>query len=148
MAMSDSLTDTTTREDGAARAVLVGVRAAWRAPSIIAHDFAVLLVPPASSSNRMPSGDGASIAVRTAHRALAWLARVRPTRWRTTCLHRSVAECVALRAYGLPARVVIGVGNGDARATTIAHAWVECEGVRCHSTRGAAELEMLRPMRA
>lgn len=144
--MSDSLTDSTTTKDGAARAVLVGVRAAWRAPSVVAHDFAGLLAAPAMSSNRTPSG-GASIAVRTAHRALAWLARVRPARWRTTCLHRSVAECVALRAYGLPARVVIGVGNGAA-ATTIAHAWVECEGVRCHSTRGAAELEMLRPMHA
>jgi Transglutaminase-like superfamily len=146
--MTDSLTDSTTTNDGAARAVLVGVRAAWRVPSIIAHEFAVLLVPPATSANRMPSGEGASIAVRTAHRALAWLARVRPARWRATCLHRSVAECVVLRAYGLPARVVIGVGNGAASATTIAHAWVECDGVRCHSTRGAAELELLRPIRA
>jgi len=145
--MSDSLTDSTTTKDGAARAVLVGVRAAWRAPSIIAHDFAVLLVPPATSANRTPPSEGSSLAVRTAHRALTWLARVRPARWRATCLHRSVAECVVLRAYGLPARVVIGVGNGAA-ATTIAHAWVECEGVRCHSTRGAAELEMLRPMHA
>ena len=146
--MSDSLTDSTTTKDGAARAVLVGVRAAWRAPSIIAHDFAALLVPPAMSSNRTPSGEGAHVAVRTAHRALALLARVRPARWRGTCLHRSVAECVALRAYGLPARVVIGVGNGAGPATTIAHAWVECEGVRCRSTRGAAELEMLARARA
>jgi hypothetical protein len=146
--MSDSLTHSTTTNDGAARAVLVGVRAAWGAPSIIAHDLAALLVPPAMTSNRTPASEAAAVAVRAAHRALAWLARIRPARWRAACLHRSVAECVVLRAYGLPARVVIGVGNGAVSATTIAHAWVECEGVRCHSTRGAAELELLRPIRA
>ena len=146
--LSDSLTHTATTKDGATRAVLVGVRAAWRAPSIIANDFAILLVPPAEMARGATASEPPRIAVRAAHRTLALLARVRPARWRTTCLHRSVAECVALRAYGLPARIVIGVGNGVAPVTTIAHAWVECEGVRCHSTRGAAELETLRPMHA
>jgi len=128
--------------------MLVGLRAAWRAPSIVMHDFAALLVSPALPVERTTASDAASLSVRVAHRALAVLARVRPARWRAACLHRSVAECVVLRGYGLPARVVIGVGNGAAPATTIAHAWVECEGVRCHSTRGAAELEMLAPARA
>jgi hypothetical protein len=146
--MSDSLTHTATTKDGATRAVLVGVRAAWRAPSIIANDFAILLVPPAEMAREATAGRLPSIAVRVAHRTLGLLARVRPARWRTSCLHRSVAECVALRAYGLPARIVIGVGNGAAPAATIAHAWVECEGVSCRSTRGAAELEMLAPTRA
>jgi len=132
----------------AAPAVLVGVRAAWRAPSVVAHDLATLLVPAGTLPRRATSGDRARLALRVAHRALAVLARVRPTRWRVTCLHRSVAECLVLRAYGLPARVVIGVGNGAAPSTTIAHAWVECEGMRCRSTRGAAELEMLAPARA
>ena len=136
--------DSAGRRDSAARAVLVGVRAAWRTPSIIAHDLAAMLAPPAAAV----AGERASMAVHIAHRALGVLARVRPTRWHATCLHRSVAECVALRAYGLPARVVIGVGNGVASASTIAHAWVECEGVHCRSTRGAAELEMLTPTRA
>ena len=85
--------------------------------------------------------------MRVAHRALRLLARVRPSRWRATCLYRSVAECLTLRALGFPARVVIGVGNGAAPAETIAHAWVECEGVRCRSTRGAAELEALAATR-
>lgn len=133
--------------DSAARAVLVGMRAAWRTPSIIAHEFAALLATPSASSQTAAS-ETANIAVPVAHRTLALLARVRPAHWRATCLHRSVAECVALRAYGLPARVVIGVGNGAAPAATIAHAWVECEGVRCRSTRGAADLEMLTPTRA
>src|SRR5689334_20684458 len=135
--------DSAGTSDSAARAVLVGLRAAWRTPSIVAHDFAALLAPPAAAA----AGERGSTAVHIAYRALGVLARVRPTRWRATCLHRSVAECVALRAYGLPARVVIGVGNGAAPASTIAHAWVECEGVRCRSTRGAAELEMLTPTR-
>jgi hypothetical protein len=134
--------------DSAVHAVLVGVRAAWGTPSIIAHDFAALLVRPGVPSREAASSERASVAVHAAYRTLALLARVRPTRWRTTCLHRSAAECVALRAYGLPARIVIGVGNGAAQATTIAHAWVECEGVTCRSTRGAAELEMLAPARA
>jgi hypothetical protein len=128
--------------------MLVGLRAAWRTPSIIAHDFAALLAPAAALPKGVASGERANIAVGAAHRALALLARVGPSRWRATCLHRSVAECVALRAYGLPARVVIGVANGAVPAATIAHAWVECEGVRCRSTRGAADLEMLRPTRA
>lgn len=142
--MTATPSDSARTSDSAVRAVLVGLRAAWRTPSIIAHDFATLLVPPAAAT----ASERAGIAVHIAHRALGVLARVRPTRWRATCLHRSVAECVALRAYGLPARVMIGVGNGAAPASTIAHAWVECEGVRCRSTRGAAELEMLTPTRA
>src|SRR5689334_12155079 len=121
--MTVSLPDPARTSDSAARAVLVGLRAAWHTPSIIAHDFAGLLVPSSALANGAAAGEPASIAVRVAHRVLALLARVRPSRWRTTCLHRSVAECVALRTYGLPARVVIGVGNGDVPATTIAHAW-------------------------
>jgi hypothetical protein len=146
--MTISLPETARTRDNTAGAVLVGLRAAWRTPSIVARDFAGLLVPPPASREGSTDSERTNIAVRVAHRALAWLVRVRPSRWRATCLHRSVAECVVLRTYGLPARVVIGVGNGAAPATTIAHAWVECEGVRCQSTRGAAELETLTPARA
>jgi hypothetical protein len=146
--MINSLPDSARTRDSAARAVLVGLRAAWRAPSIIAHDLAALLASPAALTEGATANERAGIAGRVAHRAIALLARIFPIRWRATCLHRSVAECLALRAYGLPARVVIGVGNGAAPATTIAHAWVECAGVRCRSTRGAAELEMLTPTRA
>jgi hypothetical protein len=146
--MTVSPHDPARTRDSAARAVFVGLRAAWCTPSVIAHDLAALLGPSSELVRRATAGEPASIAVRVAHRALTLLTRVHPGRWRTTCLHRSVAECVALRTYGLPARVVIGVGNGAAPATTIAHAWVECEGIRCYSTRGAAELEMLTPARA
>jgi hypothetical protein len=71
------------------------------------------------------------------------LSRLRPVRWRWTCLYRSVAECLVLRTLGHPARVVIGVGANDDALGVMAHAWVECEGIECMSTRGAAELERL-----
>lgn len=133
---------TTGRPRRPVRATLLGARAAWRAPAIIARDLAAQLAPRDAAAVVADARD-ARMAVLVAHRMLALLARARPTRWRATCLYRSVAECDALRALGHPARVVIGVGNGAAPAETIAHAWVECEGVQCRSTRGAAELETL-----
>ena len=146
--MTDSLPYPARTRDSAVRAALVGLRAAWGTPSTLARDLPALLGPPAAPAVPRANAARAGTAVRIAHRAIAVLARVRPSHWRATCLHRSVAECVVLRAYYLPARIVIGVGNGATPATTIAHAWVECEGVRCVSTRGAAELEMLTPTRA
>ncbi len=146
--MTDPLSDSVRIRDNAVRATLVGLRAAWCVPSIIAHDLRTLLVSSATLPRRSPADAAAIISVRVAHRMLALLARVRPSRWRATCLHRSVAECLALRAFGWPARVVIGVGDGAAPAETVAHAWVECEGVRCRSTRGAADLETLAATRA
>ena len=124
----------------AARDVGVGVRAAWLAPGVIDR-LAPLLERPAGVA-ATPHAD-ARRAVRASHAALARLARVRRARWRNTCLYRSVAECLVLRSFGLPARVVIGVGNAADPADVIAHAWVECEGVQCLSTRGQAELETL-----
>jgi hypothetical protein len=125
----------------AARDLAIGMRAAWRAPAVIARQLAPLLERPADSSSA--SGSDARLAVRAAHAALARLAQVGGPRWRNTCLYRSVAECLVLRTFGLPAYVVIGVGAGPAPADVIAHAWVECEGTRCVSTRGQAELETL-----
>ncbi|HTK46430.1 MAG TPA: lasso peptide biosynthesis B2 protein [Gemmatimonadaceae bacterium] len=124
------------------RAVRVGVVAAWRAPRAIESGLAPLLAP-VESAAPSPVERDARRAAYVAHAALARLARLRPARWRATCLYRSTAECLALRALGLPARVVIGVGNDATSAATIAHAWVECDGVRCRSTRGDAELEAL-----
>jgi hypothetical protein len=60
--------------------------------------------------------------VGAANRLLRLLARLPGHRWRNTCLYRSVAECLVLRGYGVPAIVKIGVKNdtGDIEA----HAWV------------------------
>ena len=121
--------------------IALGARAAWRAPAIISHGLAELLAPPPRAS----VGDGvdARLAVRASYAAIARLARVAPGRWRNTCLYRSVAECLVLRAHGLPARVVIGVGTSGDAEDVIAHAWVECDGIACLSTRGDAELETM-----
>jgi hypothetical protein len=129
------------------RALRAGLLAAWRAPRAIDSGLAPLLAPASLGTTRAGARD-ARRAAYVAHAALARLARLRPARWRSTCLYRSVAECLALRALGLPARVVIGVGNGSTSADTIAHAWVECDGVRCRSTRGDAELEALSSLDA
>ena len=127
---------------GAARAVLHGAPAAWRAPAVIEGSLAGLLAPATSTSMRAHPAD-VQRAVYVSHRMLRGLARIRPTRWRSTCLYRSVAECLVLRALGHPARVVIGVGTDTGTVGVMAHAWVECEGIECLSTRGVAELERL-----
>jgi len=125
-------------------ALLAGARAAWRAPKVIESGLAVLLTAPASSSRARPDPTReARLASRGAHAAVWRLARVAPSRWRNSCLYRSVAECLALRALDLPARVVIGVGAASPADEVIAHAWVECEGIVCLSTRGDAELETM-----
>lgn len=127
---------------GAARAVLLGVPAAWRAPAVIEGSLAALLAPAPATPERAHPQD-ARRASQLSHRVLGNLARIRPGRWRSTCLYRSVAECLVLRALGHPARVVIGVGADSGALGIMAHAWVECEGIECLSTRGAAELERL-----
>ena len=121
--------------------VAIGARAAWVVPGVIGRRLAPLLERPAAASP--PRAPDARLAVRASHALLARLARMWHPRWRDTCLYRSAAECLVLRSYGLPAYVVIGVGTGAAPSDVIAHAWVECDGVQCVSTRGLAELERL-----
>jgi hypothetical protein len=125
----------------AVRDVGLGVRSAWAVPRVIGRRLAPLLERPVRAA--APGGADARLAVRASHAVLARLARVSGTQWRNTCLYRSVAECLVLRSFGLPAYVVIGVGNGAEPPDVIAHAWVECDGVQCLSTRGQAELETL-----
>ena len=127
------------------RALSAGVRGAWRAPAVIAKGLGTLIAAPAASSPHVRDVRDAALASRVAHAAVARFARLAPARWRNSCLYRSVAECLALRALGLPARVVIGVGTSAAADDVIAHAWVECEGVTCLSTRGQADLETMTP---
>ena len=127
---------------GAARAVLHGAPAAWRASAVIDRSLAELLVP-ATVGSPQAHPDDARRAVHISHLMLGKLARIRPARWRSTCLYRSVAECLVLRGLGHPARLVSGVGMDTGAIGVMAHAWVECEGIECRSTRGAAELERL-----
>ncbi len=86
-----------------------------------------LLGPPAPARRRAPP----PLASRAARATLRLLARLPRSPWRNTCLYRSVAECLALRRYGVPARLRIGVAAG-APGTVVdvaAHAWVEVDGV-------------------
>ena len=101
------------------RAVLAGARAALESRRWIdGPRLAELLREPAAAAEaRVPRG-----AVGAAMVLLKLLARVPRSPWRNTCLYRSVAECLVLRRYGVPAVLRIGVRSGDADIE--AHAWV------------------------
>ena len=105
---------------GVPGAVLAGVHAALAAPRWIeGARLQELMREPEPSGLERPvprGGTGAAL------RLLRVLAHVPGQRWRNTCLYRSVAECLVLRRYGVPAVLKIGVKNtsGDIEA----HAWV------------------------
>ena len=73
--------------------------------------------PPPAPERRVPRG-----ATGAAMLLLKVLARLPGSAWRNTCLYRSVAECLVLRRYGVPAMLRIGVKSGDGDIE--AHAWV------------------------
>jgi hypothetical protein len=100
-------------------AVLAGVRAALASPRWIegARLTELLRDPPPAAERRVPRG-----ATGAAMLLLRALARLPGARWRNTCLYRSVAECLVLRRYGVPAILKIGVRNGAGDIE--AHAWV------------------------
>jgi len=101
------------------RAVLAGVRAALQSPRWMdgARLAELLRDPPPQPERRVPRG-----ATGSAMLLLRVLARLPGSRWRNTCLYRSVAECLVLRRYGVPATLRIGVRNGTGDIE--AHAWV------------------------
>ena len=110
------------------RALAVGIRAAFQAPDWIERSSPDELATSAQLKQLPGDRPGPAPEARTSRRA-AWLtlrilARLRPGRWKTSCLYRSAAECLALRALGVPARVVLGVGR-DPDDSIGAHAWVE-----------------------
>lgn len=107
-----------------AGAALTGAWSALRVPLWLRGDrWQELLVPPAPAARaeaQPPRGT-----VRAAMYGIRLLAAVPGSPWRNTCLYRSVAECLALRRYGVPAVVRIGVRAGEGGETPIvAHAWV------------------------
>jgi hypothetical protein len=100
-------------------AMLAGARAALASPRWIegARLTELLRDPPPAVEHRVPRGaTGAALLLLRA------LARLPGSRWRNTCLYRSVAETLVLRRYGVPAILKIGVKSavGDIEA----HAWV------------------------
>jgi len=102
------------------RAVLAGARAALESRRWIdGPRLGELLREPAGTAAGagVPRG-----AVGVAMVLLKALARLPGSPWRNTCLYRSVAECLVLRRYGVPAVLQIGVRSGDDDIE--AHAWV------------------------
>ena len=111
---------------GLAGAVCAGAWAALRAPFWLEGPrLAALLRPPADARGEAAAPRGA---VGAAMRMVRLLARLPRSPWRNTCLYRSVAECLVLRRYGVPALVRIGVRNdvesGAEGGEILAHAWV------------------------
>lgn len=106
-----------------AGAALTGAWSALRVPFWLrGRRWQELLVPPAGThaAADLPRG-----VVRASRAGVRLLAAVPGSPWRNTCLYRSVAECLALRRYGIPAVVRIGVRAGEGSETPIvAHAWV------------------------
>ena len=105
---------------GVPGAVLAGVRAALAAPRWIdgagLQELMRAPAPPGPERHVPRGGVGAAL------RLLRVLGRLPGNRWRNTCLYRSVAECLVLRRYGVPAIVKIGVRNDGGEID--AHAWV------------------------
>ena len=123
------------------KGVLAGVAAALRAPLWIRDGrWRGLLAP----SPNAPTGGDPAPAIRAALLTLRILGRVPGTPWRNTCLFRAVAECLVLRAYGMDARLRIGVGTEGAEV--IAHAWV-VRGDQPDAEAGPAAAS-LRPLAA
>lgn len=104
-------------------AAVSGVVAALRTPFWLrGRRWTELLASPAGAS---PGAAPPAGAARAARGAVRFLSAVPGSPWRNTCLYRSVAECLALRRYGVPAVVRIGVRSADEAAQGIvAHAWV------------------------
>jgi hypothetical protein len=106
-----------------AGAALTGAWSALRVPLWLrGRRWQELLVPPAGAHGEpeLPRG-----VIRASRAGIRLLAAVPGSPWRNTCLYRSVAECLALRRYGIPAVVRIGVRAGEGSETPIvAHAWV------------------------
>lgn len=102
---------------------LTGAWSALRVPLWLrGRRWQELLVPPAAAAVHPDPPRGVIRASRVVIRVLS---AVPGLPWRNTCLYRSVAECLALRRYGVPAVVRIGVRAGQGAETPIvAHAWV------------------------
>lgn len=129
---------------GYPRAVAAGAWAALRSPGWMGGArLAELLRAPEISGTGPAVPRGAR---GGAMRALKVLALLPGSRWRNTCLYRSVAECLVLRGYGVPAYLRIGVKSDGEGGEVLAHAWVvradTGEVLDLHSAGGHQPLEV------
>ena len=110
------------------RAALVGMMSSLIAPFWLSSKRLESLTrePPYSNDDVRAEDrvDELKFARRISDRMLAALPR---PLWRTSCLYRSIAECLTLRSYGVPATVVMGVRRAGEKVQ--AHAWVAVRGV-------------------
>lgn len=125
-------------------ATMIGLLAALRVPLWVRGRRVEGLVdrrvgaPPAPRGTGEPAREaefqgvvspGASHSLRVARGILRRLARLPLSPWRSTCLYRSVAECLVLRHYGVPAAIRLGVRNeSPPHGPIVAHAWVVYPG--------------------
>jgi hypothetical protein len=119
-------------------AVFLGASAVLRAPWWIRGAGLERLVR-GSTGGAGRSGN-VKLAIHAARVALRVLSRLPGLPWRNTCLYRSVAECLVLRAHAMPFRLLLGVTRDAAVSDSIvAHAWVG--GANEPSMNGLAPLE-------
>lgn len=119
----------------ASAAAACGVAAAVVTPGFVGGGrLGSLVRPPDDRRLDRKRSDVSSLGPRVARRAVSGLG-ILPGPWRSTCLYRSVAECIVLRCHGVPAYVRIGAQKdvGDRRQDTHPgeiglHAWVETTG--------------------
>ena len=111
------------------RAGWIGLAAAWETAEWIEADDGLQELAegvPGEKDPYGPAGALAGRAERAAELGLRVLARLPDSRWRATCLYRSVATCLVRRRLGLPARLALGVrSDGPGEGGPSAHAWSE-----------------------
>ena len=123
-----------------ARAHVVGVWSAVTAPGWLEDSrWRALLAEGGVGRLRLQEAEAAA---RTARRVLRILSFTPGGYWRYTCLYRSVAECRALRHFGLQAILRIGAAQAGA-AGVLAHAWVDRPGVTDEPTLNGRPLHVL-----
>ena len=116
---------------GAAKAALVGMSAALRAPLWIygSRLKSALEAQVDATSKRVHTDPGLVVALRVANGSIRQLARTH-TAWRNTCLYRSAAQYLVLKDFGRPAAIRIGVKNATHQdeGDVAAHSWVLHDG--------------------
>ena len=116
---------------GAAKAALVGMSAALRAPLWISGSRlkSALEAQVDATSKRVHTDPGLVVALRVANGSIRQLARTH-TAWRNTCLYRSAAQYLVLKDFGRPAAIRIGVKNATHQdeGDVAAHSWVLHDG--------------------
>lgn len=127
---------------GSARAAAIGIAAALRAPLWISGARFKSTIGDGPIPVVAGQADPELVrALHVANRMTAQLARTK-TLWRNTCLFRSMAQYLVLRAFDRPASIRIGVRNASAEYIH-AHSWVAYGGPEAVQG-GGAEFQELR----